>query len=549
MSATWELPRPRRTDLAVAAITVAAGYYLAAQVGLAFTFPPHPISVLWPPNALLLAGLLLTPARLWWLMLAAALPAHLAAELQGGVPLAMVLGWFASNCSEALLGAACIRRFVPGPLRFDSFRDTGMFLTFGVLAAPIASSFLDAALVKLIGWGQGDYWYLVRMRGFSNVLAALTVVPLILTLAAYGRNAVRQPPRRYTETALLFLGLLAVCLLVFERHIVETGIAPALVYAPLPFLLWAAVRLGPLGLSSAIAALTVLAIWGAVHGLGPFVDAQPADSARAVQLFLIAVAVPLLLLAAALEERLQTSREAREQHRQLTHLSRVATLGELSGALAHELTQPLTAILSNAQAAQLLLADPRGDREELGEILSDIVAADRRASDVIQRVRAMFRKGEPHMQALEMNELAVEVLQLAHGDLMTRNVVVRREFGHGVPPVHGDRIQLQQVLINLVMNACEAMAAEPVEGRALTLRTAVSPDGGAQASVIDRGPGFPAGVHDKLFEPFYTTKPNGLGLGLSISRSIVAAHGGRLWGTSTPGNGATFHLVLPPRKT
>jgi integral membrane sensor domain MASE1 len=170
VSATWELPRPRRTDLAVAAITVAAGYYLAAQVGLAFTFPPHPISVLWPPNALLLAGLLLTPARLWWLMLAAALPAHLAAELQGGVPLAMVLGWFASNCSEALLGAACIRRFVPGPLRFDSFRDTGMFLTFGVLAAPIASSFLDAALVKLIGWGQGDYWYLVRMRGFSNVL-------------------------------------------------------------------------------------------------------------------------------------------------------------------------------------------------------------------------------------------------------------------------------------------------------------------------------------------------------------------------------------------
>jgi C4-dicarboxylate-specific signal transduction histidine kinase len=295
--------------------------------------------------------------------------------------------------------------------------------------------------------------------------------------------------------------------------------------------------------------MVMVTIWGAVHGLGPFAGGAPQDTARDMQLFLIAVSVPLLLLAVVLEERARAAREAHEQRLQLTHLSRVATLGEMSGGLAHELNQPLTAILSNAQAAQLLLADPRADRGELTEILVDIVTADRRASDIIQRVRALFKKSAPQLQPLEPNELAAEVLELVHGDIMARNVAAHAELAPGLPRVRGDRIQLQQVLINLVMNACEAMAAVPVERRVLTLRTALAPDGGAQVSVIDRGPGFAAELHETLFTAFYSTRPNGLGLGLSISRSIVAAHGGELWGSSIPGQGASFHLVLPPNKT
>src|SRR5688572_3044234 len=156
------------------ALAVSVGYYLAARLGFAFTLQPHPISTLWPPNALLMAALLLTPARTWWVLLAAALPAHLAAELQSGVPLAMVLGWFASNCSEALIGAGLVRAFAPAPLRLDSLRRAGLFILFGALAAPLASSFLDAAMVRMIGFGAGDYWTLVRMRSSSNVLAELT---------------------------------------------------------------------------------------------------------------------------------------------------------------------------------------------------------------------------------------------------------------------------------------------------------------------------------------------------------------------------------------
>ncbi|HEX6692008.1 MAG TPA: MASE1 domain-containing protein, partial [Burkholderiales bacterium] len=149
-------PLPAR-GLLVPALALAVGYYLAARIGFAFTLQPHPISTLWPPNALLLAALLLTPGRAWGWLLAAALPAHLLVELQSGVPTAMVLGWFASNCSEALIGAALVRAFVPGPLRLDSFRNASVFLLCGALAAPVASSFLDAALVKLIGWGEGEY--------------------------------------------------------------------------------------------------------------------------------------------------------------------------------------------------------------------------------------------------------------------------------------------------------------------------------------------------------------------------------------------------------
>src|SRR5437899_659633 len=654
-----------------AALLVAVAYYLGAKIGFAFTFQPHPISTLWPPNSLLLAALLLTPARSWWLLLLAAFPAHLAAELQSGVPVAMVLGWFASNSSEALIGAACIRVLVAGPLRFDSFRDVSVFLIFGTFLAPLLSSFLDAALVILIGWGQGSYWQLVGLRFFSNVLAALILVPVILTWAATGFAGIRYAPlRRYVESGLLFLGLLTASILIFDWQAVDHSPRPALLYAPLPFLLWAAVRLGPVGTSASLLLMAVIVLWGTTHGQGPFLASSTEENARSVQLFLIVVSVPLLLLAAAVQERrkvkeaLQVSeehsakafrsspdpmaiirrsdssiidvndrweslfgysraqavgrttaelkvyadpkdrqtyhdlaaaqgyvrdfevdlrdqpgrvhqavvaaeivevggvscfietirdvseqkraeREAREQQKQITHLTRVAMLGELSGALAHELNQPLTAILSNAQAAQHYLEKGRIDPKELGEILGDIVAQDRRAGEVIHRLRALFKKGERQFQMLDANELVREVLELAHSDLITRNIEVVTQPSPQLPAILGDRVELQQVLLNLIVNACEAMSADDPKEHGLTIRTESTADGGVQLSVIDRGHGIPADTQEKLFEPFFTTKPQGLGLGLSISRSIIAAHRGRLLGNNNPGRGATFHIVLP----
>src|SRR5580765_6732649 len=530
------------------ALLVAVGYYLAARVGFAFTLQPYPISTLWPPNALLLAALLLAPTRTWWWLLAAALPAHLLVELQSGVPVAMVLGWYVSNCSEALIGAALARAFVPWPLRLDSLRSAGIFLFCGALAGPVASSFLDAALVSLIGWGERGYWDLVRTRIFSNTLAALTVAPLILTWASVGvprLHAARLA--RHGEAAALFVGLLATCMVVFDLPQMDPHTAPALFYAPLPFLVWAALRFGPAGTASAIAVMVVATIFGTVNGLGPFASSTPQQTAREMQLFLSAVAVPMLLLAVVLEERARVELDAREQRLQLTHLSRVAMLGELSGGIAHELNQPLTAILSNAQAAQHLIANKSADPEILVEILRDIIAADQRAGEVIRRLRTLFKRGETQFQPLDANELVDEVLGIVHGDLVTRSVEVVPELAADLPGIHGDRVELEQVMLNLVINACDAMAGLPSEQRRLTVRTrAVEVDDGAvQISFSDCGPGFTPEQYARLFEPFFTTKPRGLGLGLSISRAIIRAHHGRLWGSSTPAKGASFHMVLP----
>jgi two-component system sensor kinase FixL len=246
-------------------------------------------------------------------------------------------------------------------------------------------------------------------------------------------------------------------------------------------------------------------------------------------------------------EQRQAELEAREQRQQLAHLTRVAILGELSGALAHELNQPLTAILCNAQAADRLLGKEPPDLAEVREIIRDIIAEDKRAGEVVNRLRAWFRKGDGQYQALDINEVTREVLSLARSELVIHDVGVITRLASRLPLVHGDRVQLQQVLLNLVINASEAMSANRREDRKLTVVTTRQGESRVQLSLSDHGTGISADKLDRVFDPFFTTKPNGLGLGLSICRSMVAAHGGQLWAENNPNGGATFHLALPVR--
>jgi PAS domain S-box-containing protein len=238
--------------------------------------------------------------------------------------------------------------------------------------------------------------------------------------------------------------------------------------------------------------------------------------------------------------------EAEERRKEVTHLTRVAILGELSGALAHELNQPLTAILSNAQAAQRLLAKTPVDLDEVREILTDIGNEDKRAGNVINRLRALMKKGEARLLPLDLNALAEDVLELAHSELVERNIAVKRKLAPGLPDIRGDRVQLQQVVLNLIMNACEAMNGNgTVDRRRIEVSTVRDGNSRLRLTVADRGPGIPPELLDRIFEPFMTTKTDGLGLGLSICRSIVAAHDGRLWGVNNPDGGATFSVSLP----
>lgn len=419
--------------------------------------------------------------------------------------------------------------------------------------------------------------------------------------------------------------------------------------------------------------VALLAIWGAIHGRGPFTASDPAQNALSIQMFLIVVSLPLLYLTAGLQERKRTEEQALEneerlrlalssaemstwelhlatnqitwseeakkifgtriegrnldfesflnvlhpddklivgkaiaraigegspyeiefrivrpngeirwvmgkgevlfddsgrpirmlgvnvditerkqaelvtqaQRQELWHLSRVGILGELSGALAHELNQPLTAILSNAQAAQRFLNKDPTNLTEVHEILRDIIEQDKRAGDVIARLRAMLKKGEIERVPVNLNEITRDVLGLAHSELVRRHVTVTTHLSRYLPNVKGDRVQFQQVLLNLILNAVEAMATDESTDRKLNVTTASNGNLGVELSVADCGTGIPSDRLDRIFEPFYTTKKDGLGLGLAISRSIIVAHGGQLWVTNNPDRGTTFHLSLP----
>jgi len=234
-----------------------------------------------------------------------------------------------------------------------------------------------------------------------------------------------------------------------------------------------------------------------------------------------------------------------QQRQELTHLTRVGILGQLSGALAHELNQPLTAILSNAQAAQRLLAREPLDREELRVALADIVEADKRADDVIRRLRDLLRKGKAQFRSLDLNDVVRDALELAHSDLVMREVTTTCRMAPDLPAVRGDRIQLQQIVLNLIANACEAMMGTEPGRRALTVATARGDNQTVQIIVSDSGAGIDPDMQARLFEPFFTTKKQGLGLGLPICNSIATVHGGYMKAGNGPGGGAEFIVTLP----
>ncbi len=242
-------------------------------------------------------------------------------------------------------------------------------------------------------------------------------------------------------------------------------------------------------------------------------------------------------------ERKTAEIEAAQHRNALSHLTRVTTLSELSGSLAHELNQPLASILSNSQAAQRLLAQSPPDVEEVREILIDIVSEDRRAGEIIQRLRSMLKRGESSVHPLPLNEVITEVLHLTRAELISHGVTVTCELASDLPEIPADRIQLQQVLLNLILNGADAMATCEPGTRQLRITTARH-GGMARVSVGDEGTGLATNV-ERLFDPFYTTKTQGLGMGLAICRSIISAHHGRLWAEPHPERGAVFHFEIP----
>ena len=653
-------------------LLVSVAYYVGAKLGFALTLKPQPVSVLWPPNSILLAALLLTPPRWWFWIFLMVVPAHWASQLQSGVPQIMILCWFISNACEALIGALSIRFLSRGKFHLDTFRHTGIFILCGVLLAPFLSSFVDAGFVALNGWGQSAYWQVWRTRFFSNALAALTLVSLIVSwsdLRIEGRRNKMQSS--ILEAVALAFCLISVSLLIFVRQKPGVETEMALLYMPLPFVLWAAVRFGVAGASASLVVVTIVSIWGAAQGYGPFASHSPLENALSLQIFLILVCIPQLCLAAALQERrkseealrrseeryrelietqtdlicrflpdttltfvndaycrffgrqreeligrkftelipepereatlkriaalakaggVQTAehqvllpdgkrawhhwvnhaisgsdgrviefqaigrdisdrKRAEEANAKLAHVSRLAVVGELTASIAHEINQPLGAILSNADAASMLLEAHPHKIEDLKQILADIRKDDARASEVVRHIRRLLRKRQLELRPLDLNATISGVLELIRAEAHRRNAVCKADLQPNLPLVKGDQVDLQQVLLNLALNGLDAMNETPAERRLLRISSAVLGSTDVEVTVCDAGCGIAPERLPLLFESFATTKNEGLGLGLSISHAIIEAHRGRIWAENNANGGATFHFTIPTEET
>jgi PAS domain S-box-containing protein len=246
------------------------------------------------------------------------------------------------------------------------------------------------------------------------------------------------------------------------------------------------------------------------------------------------------------QERLRASeRSLRQAQGELAHVNRVTTMGQLTASISHEVMQPIAAAITNARTALRLLGSEPSDVEAVRQALGRIVSEGNRAADVVDRIRTLFKNTPPRKDDLKINEAVLEVIALTQVEVVTHGVSVETELSEGLSLIQGDRVQLQQVIINLIINAVEAMSGVAKGSRTLLISTGQEASAGVLVSVQDSGPGLDVEGLDRLFDAFYTTKPSGMGMGLSICRSIIEAHGGRIWASRNVGPGATFQFTLP----
>ncbi len=651
-------------------------YFVATQIAWALTFPDSKVSLFFPPHAVLLCILLLVPTRHWWAYVLAAAGAHFLATQQAHWPPLYALTAEAFDAVKCVAAAAGIRFLIKSPLKAITLRDAVLFVLIAVVLVPFGTAFWGASFTVSYGFGT-RYWIEWRNLGISNAVTAVVLVPVFL-LGAH--HLFVRPPRalsarRVLEAALVGACTVAVGIFVFDRTPAGPNASPALLYTPIPLLIWAALRFGLGGIGVSMLIITFQAIWGTMRGHGPFLAQTPAENAVALQLFLLVTATPLMLLAVVIEEerrskealresanlmglaadagnlamwvwdvsgndlwmtepgrslfglepdarldfaatfdrvhpedraartgaieqalrtrgeyemeyrvqqadgtarwihgrgrgvgpadgtgpklfgvsmdvtaRKQAEASAAEKRAELEHVARVATLGELTTTLTHELRQPLAAIGINAYIGVRLLDAPEPDLQKVRSTLAEIREVTERAGEVIGGLRAMLKRDSTAAGSttVDVNDVIRSVERIVHGDATLHKVTVHLDLSSGIRPVKGDSVQLQQVVLNLMLNAFSAMSATGLDGaRRLVVRTRSIDESSVLVEVQDSGTGIAAHQLESIFDPFISSKPEGLGMGLSICRSIIERHGGEISAVNNPDGGAKFSITLP----
>src|SRR5580765_2606903 len=367
--------------IALQVFLTGVAYYVATEIAWALCFPNSKVSLLFPPHAVLVVILLVVPTRHWWAYILATVLAHFVATQQAHWPVLYALHCEAFDAVQNVLVAAGIRLFIKSPLNKITLRDAIVFVLIAVIIVPFGTAFWGAAFTISNGFGT-DYWVEWRNLGISNGVTAVVLVPALLLVAErLSRRGSRTKTAALLEGSLLALGIMIVGAYVFAIVPAGPDTSPALLYAPTPLLIWAALPFGLGGISAAMLVVTFEAMWGAMHGHGPFLQQSPAENALALRMFLIVTGTPLMFLSVLLEDDKRSQQALREaqgeahRHReQINLLSRVSLLGEMTASLAHELNQPLSAIITNANAGKRSIDRGKEDPEMLREILVDVEA-------------------------------------------------------------------------------------------------------------------------------------------------------------------------------
>jgi signal transduction histidine kinase len=509
-------------------------YYAVALWGLVFTPDPHGIPLVWPATGVGLAFVYLYGLRL---LPAVGIAAALVTWQHTGamMPLLEAIGTVIATMIGIALAAHALRRFGFSP-RFERLRDAGLLLIVGGLAA--------SGLAATVGaWGMAvasetiafpDAWWLCWM---ADLMGLMLITPVLLTWL--GAPLLRPVERSHLKSALLIAALLAVSTVVYSGQL-AASLAMPLSYAVFPLIMLAALRCPVQVTTVLMLAAGTIALSGTGWGLGPFADIGIANSLLSLNAQLGLLVLTGLVLTAMRGEREAAEARARRHLDELARAGRLSTLGELSAGLAHELNQPLCALASYAQASARLLK--RGRQDELREALAQLEAVAHRAAETVRQMRAFAAGQPPDRRAVAPAELVQPVIDLLQPELRRHRVELELSIPKHLPRARVAPVQIEQVLLNLLRNAIEAL-----EGRRdAHIRLQVDRKGRDLVFTLrDNGPGIPPYRLTSLFDPFATWKEGGMGLGLSISRSLVEAHGGHLTAGNLPEGGAEFRFTLP----
>jgi len=527
------------------AFAVGIAYFIAARLSLGLVREPDGVAVFWPAAGIA-SGILVALGR------GARLPvtigtmaATIAANLLGDRNFASSIIFAFCNAAEALMTAGLIERYFGASFTLDRFRHVLGFLLAAVVATTLSGTvatvayklFHSPAAPILTIW---EHWFA------SDAVGIVAVAPLVIGFTA----AVPRPPTRseFIEgaAALLAIATMTGIIISLPPEPWQTVVPGALLF---PVLLWLAARCRPVYAAAGAFMVSLTVAWTATYGIGHFGDPTLPIDARILQaqaIILVATIGAYVLAALFAERRESEARLARsnlmlERERNNKLMSLAAT----TAAISHEIKQPLTAITANGQALRRLLQTERPDVEEARSAASDVVSDAYRVSQVLDNLRALFGQADREQEPIDLNKLAVEALRAMRGELSDHLIAASLDLARELPPVMGHGGQLQEVMMNLLHNAIDALGAIKSDRRTLNVRTRRDGGNTIVVEVEDSGPGIDPNLLENIFDAFVTTKPQGTGLGLAICRMIIERHGGQLSARSNGKDGALFRLVLP----